>query len=245
MTHDKIEISDMVQHKIVSLVASHDVLREKTIFKGGTMLRVCMFENYRFSEDLDFALVDIEKIEFFDIFRQMVSDGFDDTIFMRMPNHHPSGTQYVEWVKGDDEGMIVVETAPVLPFEISDTVSLPVLDNHPEVTPTTDVVTCASLLSVATAKYNCVGNRFKGRDLYDFYYCIAENILPKAWENYLKYWQQFNRPVPPDKVINRFRYLESDYRRSWKKDQLAEYIPYTENFDVIYPYLLEYLDSIW
>ncbi len=244
-THDKIEIADIVQHKIVSMVAGNDVLREKTIFKGGTMLRVCMFKNYRFSEDLDFALLDIDKIEFFDIFRQIVADGSDDTITMRMPKHHHYGTQYVEWEKENHRGMIVVETATALSFEISDKVSLTVLDNHPEVTPTADVVTCASMLAVATSKYSCIGSRFKGRDLYDLHYCISENILPKAWENYLKYWQDFKRPVPPEIVIYRFRSLGSDYRISWENDQQAEYIPYTQNFDEIYPYLLEYLDSIW
>ncbi len=36
---------------------SHEVLGNQLIFKGGTCLRKCYFEDYRFSEDLDFTLI--------------------------------------------------------------------------------------------------------------------------------------------------------------------------------------------
>lgn len=37
--------------------ASHPPLREHWIFKGGTSIKKCYFETYRFSEDLDFSLL--------------------------------------------------------------------------------------------------------------------------------------------------------------------------------------------
>ena len=77
------------------------------------------------------------------------------------------------------------------------------------------------------------------------YYCATENILSRAWENYLKHWKEFKRPVPPAEVINRFRRLESDYRISWEKDKKSKYIPHTANFDDFHKFLLEHLDSIW
>ena len=33
-------------------------MRERLVFKGGTALKRCYFGDYRFSEDLDFTLVD-------------------------------------------------------------------------------------------------------------------------------------------------------------------------------------------
>jgi uncharacterized protein len=39
-------------------VAQHEVLKKSLVFKGGTVLKKCYFEDYRFSEDLDFTLVD-------------------------------------------------------------------------------------------------------------------------------------------------------------------------------------------
>ena len=39
-------------------IGQHPELKDKWIFKGGTCLKKCYFETYRFSEDLDFALQD-------------------------------------------------------------------------------------------------------------------------------------------------------------------------------------------
>jgi predicted nucleotidyltransferase component of viral defense system len=37
-------------------ISQHTELSNKWIFKGGTCLKKCYFETYRFSEDLDFTL---------------------------------------------------------------------------------------------------------------------------------------------------------------------------------------------
>ncbi|PYR98379.1 MAG: hypothetical protein DMG16_20950 [Acidobacteria bacterium] len=42
---------------ILAGIAQHDSLRDKLVFKGGTALKKCYFGEYRFSEDLDFSLL--------------------------------------------------------------------------------------------------------------------------------------------------------------------------------------------
>jgi len=37
-------------------ISSHPALKSDSIFKGGTCLKKCFFETYRFSEDLDFTI---------------------------------------------------------------------------------------------------------------------------------------------------------------------------------------------
>lgn len=44
-------------------IFAHHALAEKWIFKGGTCLKKCYFETYRFSEDLDFTLKDESHID--------------------------------------------------------------------------------------------------------------------------------------------------------------------------------------
>src|SRR5260221_3375479 len=44
-------------------ISAHQELREKWIFKGGTCLKKCYFETYRFSEDLDFTLADAAHLD--------------------------------------------------------------------------------------------------------------------------------------------------------------------------------------
>jgi predicted nucleotidyltransferase component of viral defense system len=39
-------------------IATHPILSKVLIFKGGTALKKCYFGDYRFSQDLDFTLVD-------------------------------------------------------------------------------------------------------------------------------------------------------------------------------------------
>ncbi len=39
-------------------IFNHPALADKWVFKGGTCLKKCYFETYRFSEDLDFTLTD-------------------------------------------------------------------------------------------------------------------------------------------------------------------------------------------
>ena len=47
---------DYVLGWILAGIYAHEELAETWIFKGGTCLKKCYFETYRFSEDLDFTL---------------------------------------------------------------------------------------------------------------------------------------------------------------------------------------------
>ena len=49
---------DYVLGWVLAAIAAEPALAEHWIFKGGTCLRKCYYETYRFSEDLDFTVVD-------------------------------------------------------------------------------------------------------------------------------------------------------------------------------------------
>lgn len=51
---------DWVLSHFIDAIFSVEKCKRKLIFKGGTCLRKCYFENFRFSEDLDFTSVDSE-----------------------------------------------------------------------------------------------------------------------------------------------------------------------------------------
>ena len=44
-------------------IFAHEELAESWVFKGGTCLKKCYFETYRFSEDLDFTLLDASHLQ--------------------------------------------------------------------------------------------------------------------------------------------------------------------------------------
>ncbi|WP_375210968.1 nucleotidyl transferase AbiEii/AbiGii toxin family protein [Hyphococcus sp.] len=54
---------DYVLGWLLAGISNHDAFRETWVFKGGTCLKKCFFETYRFSEDLDFTLKDEAHID--------------------------------------------------------------------------------------------------------------------------------------------------------------------------------------
>lgn len=54
---------DYVLGWMLAGIYAHEELAESWIFKGGTCLKKCFFETYRFSEDLDFTLRDEAQLD--------------------------------------------------------------------------------------------------------------------------------------------------------------------------------------
>jgi predicted nucleotidyltransferase component of viral defense system len=48
---------------VLAGISAHQEFSESWIFKGGTCLKKCYFETYRFSEDLDFTLRDESHLD--------------------------------------------------------------------------------------------------------------------------------------------------------------------------------------
>ncbi len=53
---------DYVLGWVLAGIAAHPEIGQSWVFKGGTCLKKCYFETYRFSEDLDFTLTDPEHL---------------------------------------------------------------------------------------------------------------------------------------------------------------------------------------
>ena len=72
-------------------VANHEATANSWIFKGGTCLKKCFFETYRFSEDLDFTLVDPKHLNE-DFLRQVFAD-VAAAVYDQTGIEIPAGTQ--------------------------------------------------------------------------------------------------------------------------------------------------------
>lgn len=64
---DRVVEKDYFLGLILKGLATHKPFRSISVFKGGTALRKCYFQDYRFSEDLDFTILEnnVEKDSFF------------------------------------------------------------------------------------------------------------------------------------------------------------------------------------
>jgi hypothetical protein len=54
---------DYVLGWVLAGIYGHAALKTEWVFKGGTCLKKCYFETYRFSEDLDFTLKNAEHLK--------------------------------------------------------------------------------------------------------------------------------------------------------------------------------------
>lgn len=72
-------------------IFAHEELRESWVFKGGTCLKKCYFETYRFSEDLDFTLKDASHLQ--EGFLQRVFKDVGEWIYERTGLEFPADLQ--------------------------------------------------------------------------------------------------------------------------------------------------------
>jgi predicted nucleotidyltransferase component of viral defense system len=57
--HPHVIEKDYVLGWFLAGISQHPALNTSWVFKGGTCLKKCYFETFRFSEDLDFTLQDV------------------------------------------------------------------------------------------------------------------------------------------------------------------------------------------
>jgi len=78
----KVVEKDYVLGWLLAGIANHPVLADQWVFKGGTCLKKCYFETYRFSEDLDFTIpeqVHFEQDFLLGAFREISEWIYDQT----------------------------------------------------------------------------------------------------------------------------------------------------------------------
>lgn len=74
---------DYVLGCYLCFLGTHSLVQKKWLFKGGTALRKCYFEEYRFSEDLDFTVLDIISVKSLHDFVRSVNAAMQDAIGVR------------------------------------------------------------------------------------------------------------------------------------------------------------------
>jgi predicted nucleotidyltransferase component of viral defense system len=79
---------DYVLGWLLAGIFHHSVIASDWIFKGGTCLKKCYFETYRFSEDLDFTLTKSSHfdLDFLVICFKEISEWVYDAVGIEMPN---------------------------------------------------------------------------------------------------------------------------------------------------------------
>ena len=176
---------DYVLSWILQGISQHERLSKVIVFKGGTVLKKIYFENYRFSEDLDFTLIDnaITNEEIFEWFNETFEYEKEEAnipLEIIDDNEHEDGgiNFYIGYVgplggQGSNKKIKVdISRTETLEFElVNKTVFIEYsdLEEHQ--------LLCYSLEEVLVEKMRTVMQRMQARDFYDLWYLLETNSM--------------------------------------------------------------------
>ncbi len=214
-------------------VANHEQLSKILVFKGGTVLKKVYFEDYRFSEDLDFTLLDneIANEQIFDWFKETFEEIKEEAnipLEIIDDNEHEDGgiNFYIGYVGplggfGNNKRVKVdISRSENLEFE-------PVIKNA--VVEYSDLedykLLCYSLEELLVEKLRCTMQRMQPRDYYDIWYLVEVEGMDVEY-----YTAEFrkkceSKELKPEDFHNKLEQKTPQYKARWKKsmsDQIKD-----------------------
>lgn len=229
---------DYVLSWILQGLAQHRPLSECLVFKGGTVLKKAYFEDYRFSEDLDFTLIDEhiskEKIlEWFDEIYVYIKEEANIPLEIIDNNEHEDGgiNFYISYIgplggQGSNKKIkIDISRSEQLVFKP---------DTRTLFTPYSDLegarLPCYSLEEILVEKMRSVMQRMAARDFYDIWY-LTEIVEIEA----AQYINEFKikceiKNLDPAHFVKKLHDRLPQYKGRWKSS-LSEQIQDLPDFD--------------
>jgi predicted nucleotidyltransferase component of viral defense system len=226
---------------------SQSPVRDRLIFKGGTALKKCYFPDYRFSEDLDFTLVEELPLETIrkDLDRAFEESYRDSGVVLRYArsDRHPhanSHTFYLNYegplgnlpsgkeIKTD----ITIREKVVFPVE-----ERPVLRAYAEYedVPGNAIIKVYSLKEIAAEKVIAVCDRARNepRDLYDLWYLCEQTHVDLAEVIDAIAGKLEFRGQSVEKIRGRFDTKQARLQRLWSR-RLAGQMAILPEFDGVF-----------
>ncbi|MGZ5440868.1 MAG: nucleotidyl transferase AbiEii/AbiGii toxin family protein [Thermoanaerobaculia bacterium] len=174
---------DYVLGWVLAAIAQHPETSEQWVFKGGTCLKKCYFETYRFSEDLDFSLLpdaayDADTLT--QVLREVVEIAHELSGITFPPDLVSVRARVDKLGRGTFEGKIgysgplVIPSLPRLLFDLTRNEPVlaepelrPVFHPYPDSLPDDTAVPAYSLEELFAEKTRALLERTRPRDLYD------------------------------------------------------------------------------
>lgn len=174
---------DYILSWILFGIAKHEQLSKAIVFKGGTVLKKVYFEDYRFSEDLDFTLLNSETTneQIFEWFREVfefIKEAANIPLEIIDNNEHEDGgiNFYISFIgplggQGNNKRVKVdisrSEQLVLEPIMNDVFIGYSDLEEHQ--------LLCYPLEEVLVEKMRSVMQRMQARDLYDIWYLLEEH----------------------------------------------------------------------
>ena len=242
---------DYILSWILQGLARHMQLSKVIVFKGGTALKKVYFEAYRFSEDLDFTLLDhsIPNEQLFEWFSEMfdyIKDEANIPLEIIDNNEHEDGgiNFYISYI-GPLGGLgankkikVDISRSEKLEFE-------PVTQDA--FTGYTDQeahqLLCYALEEILVEKLRSVMQRMQARDFYDIWYLLE--IHEMDLDFYLSEFKAKckSKGLNPANFHNKLEQRLPQYRGRWQKS-MADQIQDLPDFDQVSREVMRHLKNI-
>jgi len=223
-------------------IARNEFINNNLVFKGGTCLKKMHFENYRYSEDMDFTLRDDGVSDndilngFKDIFEKIYKESRIkiEIISDSIDNHEASGSLKFKMsysaTHGTDEIKVDVTRSETIEFTVEDRI---VLNTYSDLEQDETRIHSYSLEEVLIEKITALMGRTIPRDLYDFDYLIEEEGL-QLKEIYIEFMRKAeNKGHNPkefiDKVMPKMKTFARDWDTSLGKQMTRDELPNFKN----------------
>lgn len=231
---------DYILSWILEGIAMHKELSKMIAFKGGTVLKKVYFEDYRFSEDLDFTLLndEISNQQIFDYFNEVfgyVREEANIPLEIIDDNEHEDGgiNFYISYI-GPLGGMgtnkhvkVDISRSEQLQFEpILQNVFLTYSDQEKH------KLLCYTLEEILVEKLRSLMQRMQARDFYDIWYLLEVHGLEIDF-----YVNEFiakceSKKVNPKDFFVKLEQRLPQYKARWQKS-MKEQIQNLPEFDKV------------
>jgi len=231
---------DYILSWILQGVAMHNELSKSIVFKGGTVLKKVYFEDYRFSEDLDFTLLDnsISNQQIFyyfnEVFEYLREEANIPLEIIDNTEHEDGGINFYISYVGPLGGMgankrvkVDISKSEKLQFEpISRPVFLTYTDQEEH------KLLCYTLEEILVEKLRSVMQRMQARDFYDIWYLLEIHGLEIDF-----YLNEFrakceSKKINPSDFVKKLDQRLPQYKARWQKS-MKEQIQDLPEFDQV------------
>jgi len=231
---------DYILSWILKGIAQHEQLSKVIAFKGGTVLKKIYFEDYRFSEDLDFTLInnEISNEQIFEWFRETfeyIKEEANIPLEIIDNNEHEDGgiNFYISYIgplggQGNNKRVkIDISRSEQLVFEpVMKDVFIDYTDMEEH------QLLCYPLEEVLVEKMRSVMQRMQARDFYDIWYLLEQHRMDVDF--YLSEFEkkckskELNHTDFPKKLAERL----PQYKGRWQSS-MSEQIKNLPDFDQV------------
>nr|WP_297914135.1 nucleotidyl transferase AbiEii/AbiGii toxin family protein [uncultured Allomuricauda sp.] len=242
---------DYILSWILQGIAQHENLCIALAFKGGTVLKKVYFQDYRFSEDLDFTLLDSKisnklLFEWFEEVFEHVKEEANIPLEIIDNNEHEDGgiNFYISYV-GPLGGLgankrvkVDISRSENLAFEpVMKNVFIGYTDQEQH------QLLCYSLEEVLVEKLRSVMQRMQARDFYDIWYLLE--IHEMDIEFYINEFKNKceNKEVNPADFHTKLEQRIPQYKGRWQKS-MADQIHDLPEFDTVLRQVMRHLKKL-